>query len=90
VLSRKASTGEWVSPPGIEDGLDSDMDDEDSSDDDDTVMSTGNLSTESQVLKVEATLLSSEREIYEGLTEEEKKEFLLKKKAENKKLVIGI
>ena len=61
-------------------------DDSDDDSDDDTVM-TGTLSTESAVQRVESTLLSSEREIYMGLSDEEKKEFLLRKKAENKRIV---
>ena len=61
-------------------------DDDDESDDDLSVM-TGDLSSESQVKAVEKTLVSSEKSLYESMTPEEKKQFLLKKREENKKIV---
>lgn len=87
MLSARASSADWDAPwNDMEDGIEEDSDDSDDDSDDDTVM-TGTLSTESAVQRVESTLLSSEREIYMGLSDEEKKEFLLRKKAENKRIV---
>ena len=69
------------------DGVDDFSSDDDSDLDDGDTVQSDNLSTESQVQRVEGSLTTAEKAEYSGLSEEEKMNFLLKKKAENRRVV---